>query len=97
MSLDVEINPDELGNIPVYPPRRILRDFIPMRIKTFFRKRYDVFPASPRELWLIQSLFLRIFFNTYRVNQLIEKQPKPFYMSELPKQSTPYEPEGGWN
>ena len=97
MSLDVEINPDNLGDIPIYPPRRILRDFIPTRVKTFFRKRYDVFPASPLELWILQSLFLRIFYNTYRVSQLIEKQPKPFYTSELPKQSKPYTPEGGWN
>lgn len=80
--LDIEIEPASLGDTPVHPPRRILRDFIPMFIKAWLRQKFDILPASPREVWVLRSLFLRIFYNTQRVNQLIEKTPKPFFISE---------------
>lgn len=95
--LDVEIDPAKLGDTPIYPPRRTWLDFVPTNLKIWVRRKYNILPATKREVWILESLFLRIFYNTQRVNQLIEQTPKPFHTSELPKQSKPYEPAGGWN
>lgn len=87
--LDIEIDPAELGETTLYPPRRTLVDFIPQFIKRPLRQRFNVLLASPREVWVLKSLFLRIFYNSYRVAELIEKAPKPFYTSELVKEKEP--------
>jgi hypothetical protein len=98
-NLDIEIDPAELGDTTLYPPRRTLVDFLPDFIKNPLRVRFNVLPATPREVWVLKSLFLRIFYNTYRVSELIEKQPKAFHTGELkaPDKGKEYEPEGGWN
>jgi len=81
--LDIEIDPAELGNTPIFPPRRRCTDLIPKFISNCLRKNYNVLKATPREEWVLRSLFLRIFYNTQRVNQLIEQTPKPFHTGEL--------------
>ena len=81
--LDIEIDPASLGDTPIHPPHRILRDFLPLVLKSWLRRKFNILPASPREVWVLKSLFLRIFYNTQRVEQLIEKTPKPFYTSDL--------------
>jgi len=96
-NLDVEINPAELGDVPIYPPRRILRDFLPVMLKTWLRTRFSLLPASPREEWVLKSLMLRVFYNVYRATELLSVTPKPFFASELPKQDKEYIPPKGWN
>jgi len=80
---DIEIDPASLGDTPLHPPRRTLVDWCPKFIKNRLRKRFNWPLATPREVWVLRSLFLRIFYNTQRVNQLIEQTPKAFHTGEL--------------
>ena len=82
MSIDMEIAVDDLGTLPLYPPRRRLVDLIPTFLISWLRKRYSWPKATPRETWAVSGLMLRVVYQTQRTAALIEEVPKPFYLSE---------------
>lgn len=68
---DIVIKPDELGNLPISPPRRSFADFVPNGVKTFLFNHFGWFAApTAYETWLIKSLFLRVFYQSYRTKEL---------------------------
>ena len=83
-NLEIESETETLGDTPLNPPRRGQVDFIPSFIKTPLRRKLGILRATKREVWVLRSLYLRIFYNTMRVNLLIEQTPKPFTLTPQP-------------
>lgn len=78
---ELTIKPSELGNVSCLPPRRRLFDLVPSFILNWTRKKFQWPAQSPFETWLIQSLFLRLFYQNHLTAQRIEESPKPFFHS----------------
>ena len=79
---EMTIHPKELGNVPCLPPRRRFVDFLPMWLVGWTRKRWERPGQTPRENWLVQSLFLRLFYQNHLVEKAVEETPKAFFLSE---------------
>ena len=82
MGIDLEIELDELGNLPLYPPRRRFIDFVPTFIMSLIRRRFSWPKASPREAWAVKGLMLRVAYQSQLIAKKIEETPKPFFLSE---------------
>jgi hypothetical protein len=95
--LEIDIDPATLGDTPVHPPRRRLLDFLPGFIKTPIRKRFDRLKATPREVWVLRSLYLRIFYNAQRLNEAIDKVPKPFILAKTEDPDKPKDDPWRWS
>ena len=82
MGIDLEIEMNKLGELPLYPPRRSLLDLLPTFLVSWLRRKYSWPKASLREQWAVSGLMLRVAYTTFRTAEAIEKVPRPFYLSE---------------
>jgi hypothetical protein len=80
--IDLEIEMDKLGSLPLYPPRRRFVDFVPTFIMSWIRHKYSWPKATPREAWAVKGLLLRVAFNTQKTAAALEATPKPYFLSE---------------
>jgi hypothetical protein len=99
MGIDLEIELNELGNLPLYPPRRRFIDFVPTFIMSLIRRRFSWPKASPREAWAVKGLMLRVAYQSQLIAKKIEETPKPFFLSEVEKRGELTFPEDpkDWN
>jgi len=77
MGIDLEIELNKLGELPLYPPRRRLVDLIPTFIVSWLRLKYSWPKASPREAWAVSGLMLRVSYQTLRAVSLVYEQATP--------------------
>lgn len=87
MGIDMEIELNKLGELPLYPPRRRFLDLLPTFIVSWIRNKYSWPKATPREQWAVNGLMLRVAYQTQRLAAKIEETPKAFFLSEVPEPS----------
>jgi len=80
--IDLEIELKNLGELPLYPPRRRFIDLVPTFIMSWIRHKFSWPKATPREEWAVQSLLLRVAYNAQKVASLVGEMPKPYFLSE---------------
>ena len=80
--LQLEIDMENLGQLPLYPPRRTLVDLTPTWLVSYTRRNYRWPAASKREVWAVSGLMLRAHYTTSKVEKLIEEMPAAYFQSE---------------
>jgi len=81
--IDLEIQMDSLGDLPLYPPRRRFIDFVPTFIMSWVRRKFSKPKATPREAWAVSSMLLRVAYaRNLAINTAVEVAAKPYYVHE---------------
>lgn len=94
---ELTIEPKKLGQVECLPPRRQWPDFVPSRILHWFRDRYQWPAQTKRDVWLVKSLFLRLFYQNHLTEKAIEEVPAAYFKSDASDKAAKDDDGKVWN